>query len=411
MSETYALKDAFDAVMGDLAITPAFIGKIYTYQIRYLNKNEEHLTFFASNLIGVHVVRFGDLEILKFFREVLDIDYQETEREIRKVTTIDHDYKVGGDIFNLTMMYVIHRILTSSKLSETQKKRGAYDMALVFFYRCLAIRQSEYFPFPADPKIAQAAYARLSNRFMVKKLGSWQKVMDHHAKHLIEKEPKGLHLKNLIRFVDDTSIVYSVTNSEGGIRDMYKNYTAVFHQTREEGERFGSSASTQIDLEGVEKVKEKIKSVEMYTNYLRSIVVDKESFVRRDLISVVLEINGNASQRIVTHTLGWISDNYNHAKHHSLIDEWMTLVIVHSFHLLKETSADSIKDYAGMLLTLKNLYLSTRSTDKDLMRIRDVGEKIVKEANGKINSSLSMATRTSVILYLTLRAVSGKTSS
>jgi fructose/tagatose bisphosphate aldolase len=41
MSETYALKDAFDAVMGDLAITPAFIGKIYTYQIRYLNKNEE----------------------------------------------------------------------------------------------------------------------------------------------------------------------------------------------------------------------------------------------------------------------------------------------------------------------------------------------------------------------------------
>jgi hypothetical protein len=192
---------------------------------------------------------------------------------------------------------------------------------------------------------------------------------------------------------------------------MYKNYTAVFHQTREEGERFGSSASTQIDLEGVEKVKEKIKSVEMYTNYLRSIVVDKESFVRRDLISVVLEINGNASQRIVTHTLGWISDNYNHAKHHSLIDEWMTLVIVHSFHLLKETSADSIKDYAGMLLTLKNLYLSTRSTDKDLMRIRDVGEKIVKEANGKINSSLSMATRTSVILYLTLRAVSGKTSS
>ena len=410
MSETYTLKDAFDDVMGHLAITPAFISKIYTYQIKYLNKNEEHLAFFASNLIGVHVVRFGDMEILKFFREILDVDYQDTEEAVRKVTTIDHEYKIGGDIFNLTIMYVIHRILTSPKLSESQRKRGAYDTALVFFYRCLAIRQSEYFPFPTDPKIAQAAYARLSNRFMVKKLGSWQKVMDHHAKHMLEKEPQGLHLKNLTRFVDDTAVVYAITNGEGGIRDMYKNYTSVFHQTREEGERFGSSASTQIDLEGVEKVKEKIKSVEMYTNYLRSIVVDKESFVRKDLISVILEINGNASQRIVTHTLTWISDNYNHPKHHALIDEWLALVVVHSFHLLKETSADSIKDYAGMLLTLKNLYLSTRSTDKDLMRIREIGEKIVKEANGKINSSLSMATRTSAILYITLRAVSGKSN-
>lgn len=408
MSDIYTLKDAFDEVMGDLVINQALISKIYTYQIKYLNKNEEHLAFFASNLIGVHVVRFGDLEILKFFREVLNIDYQEVERQVRKVTTIDHDYKVGGDIFNLTIMYMIHRILTSPKLSDTQKKRGSYDMALVFFYRCLAIRQSEYFPFPADPKIAQAAYARLSNRFMIKKLGSWQKVMDHHAKHLLEKEPGGLHLKNLTRFVDDTMVVYAVTNSEGGIRDMYKNYTAVFHQTNDEGERIGSSSSTQIDLEGVEKVKEKVKSVEMYTNYLRSTVVDKDSFVRKDLMVAILEINGNASQRILNHTLTWMSDNYNSPKYHNLIDEWLALVVVHSFHLLKETSADSIRDYASMLLLLKNMYLSTRSTDKDLIRIRDLGEKVVKEANGKINSSLLMATRTSVILYMTIRAITGK---
>ena len=90
---------------------------------------------------------------------------------------------------------------------------------------------------------------------------------------------------------------------------------------------------------------------------------------------------------------------------HKDIDEWFQLIIVHSFHLLGEMNMTETRDYPTMLLTLKGLYLSTRSNDKDLTTIRKLGEKIIKGANGKINNSLALATRTACILYITLRAI------
>jgi hypothetical protein len=57
-----------------------------------------------------------------------------------------------------------------------------------------------------------------------------------------------------------------------------------------------------------------------------------------------------------------------------------------------------------LMVTLKNLYLSTRSTDPELLKIRKLGQELVKASAGKVNSSLEMATRSSLILYITLRA-------
>ena len=78
---------------------------------------------------------------------------------------------------------------------------------------------------------------------------------------------------------------------------------------------------------------------------------------------------------------------------------------MHSFYLLNESGASEMKDYPSMLSSLKNLYLSTRSSDKELLEIRKLGDELIKAANGHVNNSLAMATRTATILYITLRAV------
>lgn len=185
------LKEVLDDQFKDVVFDKRLMDAIYRYQVEFLNRNSEHLAFFGSNLIGVHAIRFRVADTLKFYKDVVDVDYLELERALKKVTTISQEFKIISDAFNLTMMYMVHRLATSPKLTDTQKKRAIYDMALVFFYRCIAVRQSDYFHFPADPKIAQAAYAKLSNKFLIKKVGTWRAVMEYRAKELVD--PKGLH--------------------------------------------------------------------------------------------------------------------------------------------------------------------------------------------------------------------------
>lgn len=400
------LKEVFDEHFVNVKFDKALAKEIYRYQIGYINRNHEHLEFFGSNLLGVHTVRFKDADVIRLYDEVLDIDYYELVEAIRTVTTINHDFKVSGDVFNLTCMYMLHRFLTSPILGEKERDRASYDMALIFFYRCIAALLSAYFRYPADPKIAQEAYANLSNKYLIKRLGSWHKVMDYRAKDLVGRQ--SIHYKNLLKFTDDTATVYAINDAQGRIRDLIKNYYAEFKKVHSEGGGIGTTAGTYIDAEGEETTKEKTKSVEAYINYLRHAVVDKQTFIQDELVRIVSKVNTNTSIRMVKATLTWLCDNYSHPSEHKEIDEFIALVGVHSMFLIRHNiGVEHIHDYPYILTNIKNLYLSSRSTDPELDRIRVLGEILIKKANGKINQSLSMATRTSIIMYITLRMLIG----
>jgi hypothetical protein len=401
------LKEVFDEHFSKVKFDSKLAKELYQYQIGYINRNHEHLEFFGSNLLGVHVVRFKDSDLLRFYEDIFDIDYYTLVEDVRKVTTINHDFKVAGDVFNLTCMYVLHKVISSPLLDTGKKERAAYDIALIFFYRCIAALLSYYFKYPADPKVAQAAYAKLSNKFLIKKLGSWHKVMDYRALDLIGKN--NLHYKNLLTFRDDVATVYAISDSQGRVRDLVKNYYAEFNKVHVDGESIGSNSSTYLDADGEETTVEKTKSVEGYVTSVRASIIDKHSFIKEDIVELISKMNNNSSKRIIRHTLTWLVDNYNDGKLHKTIDEFMSLVVIHSMFIIESNiEASRRKDYAHVLITLKNIYLSTRSIDNELTKIRELGEVIVKQSNGKVNNSLMLSTRTSVILYISLFAISSK---
>lgn len=402
------LAEVFDRHFEGVKFDGKLAAAVYKFQIGYINANRDHLQFFGGNLLGVQVIRFKDSDVLRFIEQIFNVDYVTLVQDIRQVTTIDHEFKVSGDIFNLTTMYIIHRFLTNGTLPKTVRETAAYNVSLIFFYRCIAALMSYYFRYPADEKIAQKAYANLSNKFLIKKLGSWVKVMEYRAKDMIDEE--GLHRKTLEMFNDDSKVVYVLSDSQGRIRDLVKNYYGEFIKVHENGEGIGVSSSLIIDVDGEENFKEKTKSVDAYVTYARQLITDRRGFIRDDLINVVSKINTNSSFRMIKHTIGWMFEAYSKPKEHKLIDEFMGLVIVQAMYMI-ENNIDRTrrKDYAYVLSQLKNLFLSTRSLDPELERLRDMGEDIVLQANGKnLSDGLKYATRTSIILYIALRVLSGK---
>lgn len=406
LQEQYTVRGALDKHFEDVKIDAALAKKVYQYQVGYLNTSREYLEFFSSNLLGVYVIRFSDAQVQRFYTQVLGIDFLALKEDIRKADTIDHTFKISGDIFNLTLTYLIHRALTATNMGQKARERLAYDTALVFFYRCMAAITSDWFTYPADPKIAQAAYANLSYKFLIKRLGSWHKVMDYRAKDLTSKE--GLHYDRLINLESDEDLVRVINDSQGRIKDLILNYYSEFAKVHAQGDKVAVTSATIIDADGEEVLRERTRNVDAMIATIKEALTDPNSLVKQDLVKVVADINANTSFRMIRETLLWMSANQI-GKEHKLVNEFVTSVVVHSAYLIDSRIELSKRGDVGyVLLQLKNFYLSSRSEDRELLKIRELGDKIIKKAHGRLSTALALSTRTAVILYLTLRVLVGR---
>jgi hypothetical protein len=281
-------------------------------------------------------------------------------------------------------------------------------VSVIFFCRCLAALLSHYFKYPADPHVAQMTYANLSNKYLIKKLGSWHAVVDYRSKEMTGKD--SIHLSNLYKFSDDSTITYAVSDGQGRIRDMIKNYYAEFALVLESGGRINTTGGTYFDADGEETLRDKTRSVESDVQYMLQILSDRNSFIKHDLVQVIVGINKNTSAKMLNSVLQLVHDGSMN-EHSSLMQDFVQRVVIYSYHLLNQSQIENMRDYPKILTNLKNLYLSTRSTDIELLKIRDMGAKIVKlSSKSKFSESLMMATRTSLILYICLRALIGRNS-
>lgn len=403
----YSLSEVFERHFDHVKFDMSLARKVYEYQVWVATKNQEHTQFFGSNLLGSHVLRLLPKEILKFFDRVIDIDYVALEKDIRKLTTIYHENSISGDIFNLTMMYMIHRFYRANTMPEPKRHRAAFDVAMIFCYRSVIALTNNYFTYVADPKIAQAAYSSLSNQNLIKKLGTWKRVCEYRAEEMTSKT--GITYERLFLFNDDIVITSLIQDQQGRFRSIINLYYDKFDQIHSNGESVGVTSATLTDVDGDVVLRERTKSVENMIHQTRAALSDPNGFLQADLITVVAEMNSNSSYRMIRATLEWLVKSYADPSWNPAIDRFVTDVLVQSmYYINKHVSIHQRRNYPLILKTLKDLYLATQSQDPDLLSIRNQGEKIMKGFNPQISTTLMTSTRTAVILYLTLRCLVGQ---
>ena len=400
------LKQVLDEEFVHVKFDNSLSKRLYDFQLRYVNLNEEHLNFFGGHSLGVQVLRFKDSDVSYFFDIVLEVDFDIIRKRIAdEVPAINQDFKVSSDTYNIVCMYVIHRFLIEAKVNEKVKESACYNTALLFFYRCISALMNHYFNRgPADPATAEAAFSRLNKKFLIKRLGTWAALMDFRAKALLDKE--SIHLKDLKSFRDDYAIVYAINNSQGAIRSVMKPYYREFILVHEQGIRISSTSATMVDAEGKEVVKERTKGVDSQIPVFLDMMSDRDSFIKKDLIDIVRSINRNTSVSAIETVLDWMSKSSIDPQLSSIVKGFTTDVLVYSQDLIDNRMPEvNRRDFATILVKVKNYYLSTRIENNEIDKIRLVGEDIIKRSlnRKKIHRSLIMSTRTSVILYITLR--------
>lgn len=395
------IKAMFDKYADYVDIDQRLADRINEFQIAFVNKNEDHMAFFGGNLTGVQVVRFTVDDLNKFYTDVVGIDDVEIEEQLHALPIINTDRVVSSDVFAHVCIWLIHKFM-NSKLNQKTIARTIQSLNLIILYKFLTSLLFNYFKFPADPQIAAATYAGLSNKFAIKQFGSWSALLENRTKDICQET--GLHYKTVREYTNDAGILYVITDTQGRIRDMLKNIYSEFMAAYERGNRIRSSSNT-FEFEGEEVLKDKTRNLSSYVNYVYSIAPERNSFIKVEILDALEGVVHTAPRKLVEQTLVWISDNY---KYHSSkeIEDLINLTLIHSFKYLSDnrTVMKNNTNLIALSIRLKGIYMSSKTNDNEIKKIRELSEKIVRKSTSTKNNSLIVSVRVAVLLYIVIRA-------
>lgn len=394
------IRKTFEAHCGELVVDAKLAKRIAQYQASFRTKNEDHIRFFGGKLLGVDVVRFMPADRDVWFEEIIHGDDAELTEDLHNLPSINKDWFVSSDAMNLSCVWLMHQIQTS-KLPDKEKHEALVQVGLVLQFKYLTSLIQHFFRYPADRAVAEATYASLSNKFLIKKYDSWYALLRALSERLAKRD--GLHWRVILKMDDDAEVVNMVNDIQGRIRSLVKNIYAEFMLVHKQGIRIVTTSAV-VSFDGEEILKDRTKGLQNYVRYIQSVVGDEASFIRQELVSVIEKIMPSMNPRLFEQTLKWISQHYQHTNL-GVIDSLLNDTLVHSFGYLSHhtTLVRNAHDLPAILSSLRGTYMSSRNTDPALLGLREQAEKIVRLATNNKNSNTLAALRTGLLLYICLR--------
>ena len=399
------IKAVFEALCGEVVFDKKLVTAVHRFQTNFVTKNKDHIEFFGGNLTGVQVVRFLDADKNRWFQDILaNADEEELREPLHVIPALSNDngvFKVAGDPMNLSCAWLLHRLHNNTKLSTVERREAMIDVLLAMQFKFLTSRLYRLFRWPADEATAKATYAQLSNKFSIKVHGSWLAVLKARAEDVISNT--SIHFDAIAKMDDDREVVMMINDIQGRIRDMLKNIYGVYLQVKAAGTKITSTSSV-IEHDGVEVLKDRTKGLTTYPRYLKSVISDRNSFVREELINVVANVMPSAAPKYIRSSLEYLSANYMRSS--GDIEKLVDACLIHSFSYLADNRA-SLRgnvDLAALLTRLRGVYTSSRSSDPDLLFLREAMEMQVRRAIDTKTNSVVASVRTGVLLYLVARA-------
>lgn len=395
------VKEVFENEAKDLEFDKHLADKLHRYKQNFINRSKDHAAFFGGNLLGVDVVRFLDSDRNNWFDNIIQSDEELLREHLHNLPGINPEWHVSSNTMNLSCAYLVHRFFHSD-LPAAQKRQAMFDVLLILQFKFISSIMGHFFPYPADRAVAEATYAALNMKFILKEKKSWLGLLSHRCDEILSRSSP--HYNAISSMESDKEVVDMLNAIQGAIKGYIKNMREVMERVRLTGGKV-NSVSSVAGVDGEEILKDKTRGPVVYTNYLKSILADKNSFLREELLLVITKIMPSAQYRHLRAALEHVSSNYFKADHKK-IEQIVNLTMVHAFSYLADNriSLRSNVDLPSMLIRLKGAYTSSRSTDPDLLELRQLVEEVIRPAVESRTEAVVASVRTGVLLYLVSRA-------
>lgn len=396
-----SIREIYEEHCPNLRVDKKFIARLAALESGFVNKRPEHIEFFGGTLTGVHIVRFTTDDFDVIYNDILDVDDQSLTTQVHNLPDINPEFEVSSDIFAISCVWIMYKIVQSKYLTPAQKHDGLISITLYLNYRYLTSVLYNYFRYPANPDTARATYAQLSNRFGLKISGSWGALMRQRSADIIDE--KGVHYERFSKLAHDYDVVLMLNDIKGRINSIVNNIYEVFMHVHEQGTRITSSSSL-VELDGEVILKDKIHGQENYTNYIKSVIPDKYSFYKQELVDCISRVVDTAPAHLIQKSIEWLPANYIHIKV-SQADPLIDLILEHAFEYLSSDRGllRSHMDVIDVMAKMRGTYTNSRQSSALLSEIKERTEHLLSKALAIKGTSLLASLRTAFCLYIILR--------
>lgn len=400
MNEFESIKAIFESHGAHLTIDNRLADKVNVYCKSFINKNDDHIQFFGSNLTGVYPVRMTQVDEMEWIIDILGLDAPEIKSLVKGLPHINENWVRGTDVFTLSGFWLAYKIM-GSNLNIKAKEKALHSTILNIHFKYISSIMSHYFRFEVDKAIAQAVYDRLSMKFRLKTEGSWLGLLEYRARDVVAE--KSIHYPTLATYAPDEGIQYLITDTQGRMRDVVKNLWSVLAEVRLEDKR--TVNKSMIDLDGDLAVRDVTAQLTPYKDYLMTISKEPSSFLKSRVVEVVCDVMPTM-----------VPDQFRRAlqmvvalrvKNNQQIEKLLELTMVHAFdQFAKDRSLQkSIKNLPELVAHMRSLYTAPRSKG-DVLELRSGFEQLINKYVKIQNKAGASAVRTGILLYIIIRTFS-----
>lgn len=398
------IKGVFEDECSNVSIDSKLAKRLNRHVNQFINKNEDHVNFFGSNLLGVYTVRYLPSDREAWFGEVLDIDDTSLTDALYDLEVINEEFKRTSDVVNLSSVWLVHKLMNTKSLSSRDAHKAMVDVIFMLQVKFLTSVFAHYIKYPTDPEVAQAVYESLSRKFGLKQYGSWGAFLLARSEEIVS--PSGIHHKTFQKFDDDEAIFYVITDIQGRMKEVVKKMMGILIHINNNKGRIVSTSST-VELDGEVILKDRKNGVTIYKRYIHSTIQDTNTFIRGEVVKVVQDAMHTMPEKLFLDTLRYCSINYGQ-KGGGEITELIDELMLHAFDFLSK-NRNLIRgnvDLTSLVSRLRSLYMASRMSDPALVRAKELADSIVGKAVNSKNKAVLSSLRTGLELYIVLRAFS-----
>lgn len=403
------LKDIMDWHFRDVKFDVELYKKLKGFRLGWAQKSPDYTDFLGGVLTGVHPIRFSAKDEDDLFIDILGIDLD----SIRAALPLDKDIyicnKPSSNPAYLSLVYIMHRFNKSKDIGK-YRIDAMTETYYIYGYKVIGGLMAAYFKFETTREIAITTVERLSKRFLLRRVNSWQELFEYRSYDILpkgvgrNKKKPGINYPRIVKFnAINAGIV--ADDLRDRIKSMVINIYSVMMEVIESKQKLALT-SLNAKIDGEDTTAEVVDRPDKYVNYIKSIIQKDVDLIHSDYLHIIKIVLPNLNVDMLRKTLVSISNKYSETLY-SGKNDFVTVIIVRiiEYNRHKGISSNFLSNIMEMLQNGKGYLSSSSVKHEDTRHVKKLLYKEVMLATNIKTKHVIANTVIGVMLYIFLRAI------
>ena len=341
------------------------------------------------------------------------ITNSDVKKMIKEASSVNDNFKVASDPFNLFSIYAAHCFFASN-LPDKLKYEAALKCLMLLEYKFFTSLVNHRFKFRPDEDSMRALFESLSAKFDIKQFGTWKQVLLVRATSFLNKD--GIHYKTFTEFNDDMAILYAVTDLQTRIRNQINIFTEEFNRVKETRDRIGDYTLSGTDPDGEKAIVDVSDSYDKMTSNVYHDCMSVPHFIDESIIRMVSKFFTSINAAKLKSTLISFSElatkqaragkqlelgKYEGEQIDVGAQALITSIIQKTYRYLTITNVN-LNSVAEILKGTKDAYSSSRINDEGVTYVRRSIVYLIDNIQDSTREATVTSLRTAFVMYIIL---------